>query len=245
LRIRFSEIIMNKKGKIYGVSLSPGDPELITVKGLRILQQVDKIYYPGSLLNDGSTTSFSLPILKYYQLDESKLIGMFLKMSDKRDEAEQTYATTFQDILTDYKNGLQIAFVSEGDISFYSTFAYLLKHIQQHKLDVEIIAGVPSFILGAAIHQTPLAILNEKIAILPRMKNIEQLERYLLEFETVVLIKVRSVVNEICDFVQTKNIDIMYCERLGTAQQFITTDIKEVQEREVPYFSLLIIKSKK
>ena len=236
---------MTKQGKIYGVSLSPGDPELITLKGLRILQEADKIYYPGSLLNDGSTTSFSLPILKYYKLDENKLTGMFLKMSDNREESELTYATTFQDILIDYKNGLQIAFVSEGDISFYSTFAYLLKHIQEHQLQVEIIAGVPSFILGAAVHQTPLAILNEKIAILPRMKDIEQLERYLQEFETVVLIKVRSVVSEICDFVQTKNVMIMYCERLGTDKQFITTDIKEVREREVPYFSLLIIKSKK
>lgn len=235
---------MITQGKIYGVSLSPGDPELITLKGLRILQEADIIYYPGSLLSDGSKTSFSLPILKYYNLDESKLRGMFLNMSDKREEAENTYVATFRHLLSDYRKGLQIVFVSEGDISFYSTFAYLLKHIRQHELIVEIIPGVPSFILGAAAHQMPLAILNEKIAILPRMKNMEQLEHYLLEFETVVLIKVRSVINEICDFIQTKKLDIMYCERLGTADQFITTDIKEVQQRVVPYFSLLIIKRK-
>ena len=197
---------MIKQGKIYGVSLSPGDPDLITLKGLRTLQQADKIYYPGSLLSNGDTTSFSLPILRHYQLEEHKLIGMFLKMSDERAEAENTYTATFQDMLADYKNGLQIAFVSEGDISFYSTFAYLLKYIQEHQLDVEIIAGVPSFILGAAVHQTPLAILDEKIAILPRMKNTEQLKRYLDDFETVILIKVRSVITELCDFVQTKNL---------------------------------------
>lgn len=236
---------MIKQGKIYGVSLSPGDPDLITLKGLRTLQQADKIYYPGSLLNNGDTTSFSLPILRHYQLEERKLVGMFLKMSDDRVEAENTYIATFQNMLVDYKNGLQIAFVSEGDISFYSTFAYLLKHIQEHQLDVEIIAGVPSFILGAAVHQTPLAILNEKIAILPRMKNTEQLKRYLDEFETVVLIKVRSVITELCDFVETKNLNILYCERLGTSQQFITTDIRDVKSREVPYFSLLIIKNQK
>ena len=236
---------MNNKGKIYAVSLGPGDPELITLKGLKVLQEADKIYYPGSLLADGRTTSFSLPILKYYQLDEHKLTGMFLKMSDNREDAQHTYTATFQQILTDYQNGLQVAFVSEGDISFYSTFAYLLMHIKKHQLNVEIIAGVPSFILGAAIHQTPLAILNEKIAILPRMKNIEQLAQYLQDFETVVLIKVRSVINEICDFIQIKKLTVMYCERLGTSQQFITTDIKKVQAREVPYFSLLIIKSEK
>ncbi|SFD48222.1 cobalt-factor II C20-methyltransferase [Chitinophaga sp. CF118] len=227
-------------GKIYGVSLGPGDPLLITVKGLQVLQQADRIYYPGSLLSDGTTSSYSLAILEHYQLEPVKLRGMFLQMSDDRVSAERTYAATFAEMLADYNNGLQIAFVSEGDISFYSTFAYLLKHIQQAGLNLEIIAGVPSFIMGAAVHQSPLAILNEKIAILPRMKDIETLMRCIEEFETVVLIKVRSVINDILPFI--KQLHIVYCERLGTSQQYITTDIEDLKDREIPYFSLLILK---
>jgi precorrin-2/cobalt-factor-2 C20-methyltransferase len=233
---------MNKQGKIYGVSLGPGDPLLITLKGLQVLQQADKIYYPGSLLPDGDTSSYSLQILQHYDLDKSKLHGMFLKMSDNREQAEQTYTDTFQQLLSDYNAGLQVAFVSEGDISFYSTFAYLLKHIHTHQLALEIIAGVPSFILGAAEHQSSLAILNEKIAILPRMKDKETLSRYLEEFETVVLIKVRSVLNEIRTLIDQTSLQIVYCERLGTAQQYITTDINDLEDREIPYFSLLILK---
>lgn len=233
---------MNKQGKIYGVSLGPGDPLLITVKGLQTLQQADKIYYPGSLLADGHTSSYSLQILQHYQLDDSKLHGMFLKMSDDRQAAEQTYAETFQLILADYNAGLQVAFVSEGDISFYSTFAYLLKHIHQHKLDLEIIAGVPAFILGAAEHQSSLAILNEKIAILPRMKDRDTLSRYLDEFETVVLIKVRSVLHEIRSLIQQTGLQMVYCERLGTAEQYITTELEDLEDREIPYFSLMILK---
>lgn len=233
---------MNSKGKIYGVSLGPGDPLLITVKGLQTLQQADKIYYPGSLLADGSTTSYSLQILQHYQLDPDKLQGMFLKMSDDREAAEQTYAATFQQMRADYAAGLKVAFVSEGDISFYSTFAYLLQYIQQEQLELEIIAGVPSFILGAAQHQSSLAILNEKIAILPRMKDRDTLSRYLQEFETVVLIKVRSVLQDIRSLIQQTGIQIVYCERLGTTQQYITTNINDLENREIPYFSLLILK---
>jgi precorrin-2/cobalt-factor-2 C20-methyltransferase len=232
---------MDKQGKIYGISLGPGDPLLITVKGLQILQQVDKIYYPGSILDDGTKSSYSLTILQYHKLDETKLCGMFLKMSDDRQVAEQTYASTFIKMQTDYNNGLKIAFVSEGDISFYSTFAYLLKHIQQAKLNVEIIAGVPSFILGAATHQSPLAILNERIAILPRMKDIETLERYLGEFETVVLIKVRSVIQTLLPHI--KKVQMLYCERLGTPEQYITTNINDLKDRDIPYFSLIILKN--
>lgn len=233
---------MDKNGKIYGVSLGPGDPEMITLKGLKILQKADKIYYPGSLLRNGNTTSFSLPILQYHQLDENKLVGMFLSMSDDRTHAETTYAATFQSMLEDYNNGLKIAFVSEGDSLFYSTFAYLLEHIQKHQLDVEIIAGVPPFILGAAQHQMPLAILNEKIAIIPRVKDSQELETILNNFDTVVLIKIKSVLHEIIDFIQISALTIMYCERLGTTQQYITTNIEEIKNREIPYFSLLILK---
>lgn len=232
---------MNEQGKIYGVSLGPGDPLLITVKGLQVLQQVDKIYYPGSLLADGSKISYSLNILQYHQLDPSKLHGMFLKMSDDRMLAKQTYASAFTQMQDDYNKGLKVAFVSEGDISFYSTFAYLLEHIQAAKLPVEIIAGVPSFLLGAAASQFPLAILNERIAILPRMKDIETLERYMDEFETVILIKVRSVIQEILPHI--KRLHVIYCERLGTAEQFITTNINDLKDREIPYFSLLILKN--
>ena len=215
---------------------------MITVKGLQLLKEVDLIYYPGSLLSDGTTSSFSYSILEYHQLEKEKLKGMFLSMSDNREDAEKTYAATFQKILVDYNNGLKVAIVSEGDISFYSTFAYLLKHIQKHQLNLEIIAGVPSFILGAALHQQPLAILNERIAILPRMKDIENLKRYLDEFETVVLIKVRSVMPALKGLLETLPINMVYCERLGTAQQFITTNLEDLANRAIPYFSLLILK---
>jgi len=233
---------MTKQGKIYGVSLGPGDPLLITMKGLQVLQQVDRIYYPGSLLEDGTTSSYSLGILQYHQLDESKFRGMFLKMSNERSEVAGTYANTFLQMWEDYQMGLQVAFVSEGDISFYSTFAYLMEHIQQYKLNVEVIAGVPSFLHGAAAHQFPLGVLNEKIAILPRMDDARQLEHLLDSFDTVVLIKVRSVIKTLLPVMHHKALRMMYCERLGTADQFITTDIEAIKNRELPYFSLIILR---
>ncbi|WP_343691033.1 precorrin-2 C(20)-methyltransferase [Chitinophaga sp.] len=233
---------MAKQGKIYGVSLGPGDPLLITVKGLQVLQAADRIYYPGSLLEDGTTSSYSLGILQYHQLDEHKLRGMFLKMSDDRREVAATYANTFLQMWEDYQMGLQVAFVSEGDISFYSTFAYLMEHIQQYKLDVEVIAGVPSFLNGAAAHHFPLGVLNERIAILPRMENARQLEHLLDSFDTVVLIKVRSVIKTLLPVLHNKALRMMYCERLGTPDQFITTDIEAIRNRELPYFSLIILK---
>jgi precorrin-2/cobalt-factor-2 C20-methyltransferase len=235
---------MTNTHKIYGVSLGPGDPELITVKGLKVLQQADVIYYPGSILPDGSRSSYSLAILQHYVLDEHKLRGLFLTMSTDRTETLQRYEQTFHAMKSDYEQGKSVAFVSEGDISFYSTFAYLLSHFHLAQLPVEIIAGVPSFVLAAACHQSPLAVLSEKIAIIPLLTSKAALEKYLQEFETIVLIKVRGAMEYVRPLIEEQKAVMLYAEKLGTPEQYLSQTILDVASRKIPYFSLLILKSK-
>jgi precorrin-2/cobalt-factor-2 C20-methyltransferase len=230
-------------GKIYGVSLGPGDPELITVKGLRALQRADVIYYPGSALPNGQQSSYSLGILRELGLDEAKLRGLFLPMRTDRTAALQGYEQVFYQIKSDYEAGRTVAFVSEGDSTFYSTFAYLLAHLHDHQLPVEVIAGVPSFLLATAAHQVPLAVLREKVAVIPLLASAAALESYLREFETVVLIKVRGALDYVCPAVATGQATAYYAERLGTPTQYLTTDLGDLAGRELPYFSLLILKS--
>jgi precorrin-2/cobalt-factor-2 C20-methyltransferase len=231
------------EGKIYGVSLGPGDPELITVKGLRALQLADLIYYPGSVQPDGQQSSYSLGILRELGLDETKLRGLFLPMRTDRTAALQGYEQVFYQIKADYEAGRTVAFVSEGDSTFYSTFAYLLAHLHDHQLPVEIIAGVPSFLLATAAHQVPLAVLREKVAVIPLLASAAALEGYLRDFETVVLIKVRGALDYVRPAVAAGHATAYYAERLGTPAQYLTTDLADLAGRELPYFSLLILKS--
>ena len=102
---------MAAHGKISGVSLGPGDPWLITVKGLQLLKEADRIYFPGSLLSDGSTSSYSHTILQAYELDESRFRGLYLHMSDDRSAAASAYHQTFLEIRQDYLDGLKVVFV--------------------------------------------------------------------------------------------------------------------------------------
>jgi precorrin-2/cobalt-factor-2 C20-methyltransferase len=230
-------------GKIYGVSLGPGDPELITLKGLRALQRADLIYYPGSQLANGQQTSYSLTILRQLDLDETRFRGLFLPMSTDRAAALQGYEQTFRLVQADYEAGRTVAFVSEGDITFFSTFAYLLKHLHAHRLPVEIIAGVPAFLLATAVHQVPLAVLREKVAIIPLLASAAALDQYLRDFETVVLIKVRGALAHVRPAVAAGHATLLYAEKLGTPDQYLSTDLAAVTARELPYFSLLILKS--
>lgn len=229
-------------GEIYGVSLGPGDADLITLKGLKTLQKVDKIYYPGSLFKDGRKASYSHTILKEYNLDTGKLVGFYLKMDLAREQAKDIYEATFQQILVDYNKGLSIAIVSEGDISTYSSFSYLLEKIKTHNLSINLIPGITSYIHLASESKIPLSLQNEKVIIIPRIQSKSELKEAIANFDTVILMKIISVVDTIAAVIDAKKHTIIYAERLGTSEQFITNDWSVATQRKIPYFSLMIIK---
>ena len=156
---------------IYGVALGPGDPELITLKALRVLKEVDLIFYPGSIKEE-IKKSFVYPILKYHGLETKELRGFFLEMSNDRAQASEIYKSTANEIKDAYQSGKKIAVVCEGDLSLYASFSYILTELQYFELPVSLIPGINSFSLGAAQHKIPLSLLNDKIAIIPRVKNI-------------------------------------------------------------------------
>ncbi|AUP81307.1 precorrin-2 C(20)-methyltransferase [Flavivirga eckloniae] len=232
------------KGKIYGVSLGPGDPDLITLKGLKTLHKVDKIYYPGSLFKNDRKASYSRAILNHYELDLEKLEGFYLKMDLEREQAKTIYETTFQQILADYNKGLSIAIVSEGDISTYSSFSYLLEKIKVHQLTINLIPGITSYLHLAAESAMPLCLQNEKVVVIPRMQSKEELQEAINHFDTVVLMKIKSVMDIIESATNEDKHQITYAERLGTQEQFVTNHWDTIKQRETPYFSLIIIKNK-
>ncbi|TSE10188.1 precorrin-2 C(20)-methyltransferase [Aquimarina algiphila] len=226
---------------IYGIALGPGDPELLTLKALRILKEVDLIFYPGSI-TEGIKKSFVFPILQYHKLENKELRGFFLKMSNDRKQASEIYDSTAKEIQEAYHSGKKIAIVCEGDISLYASFSYILAELQNLQLPVSLVPGINSFSLGAAQHKIPLSLLNDKIVVIPRVKHITEITTYFLEFDTVILMKIRSGWSNFQSELAKKDWKCYYCERLGTKQEYITTDLTTLTHREIPYFSLLIIK---
>lgn len=235
--------MIQAEGHITGVSLGPGDPDLITVKGLMALQDADRIYFPGSLFSDGRVASYSEEILKKYALDSSKWKGFYLQMSLDREQANVVYDQTADAIHQDWKNGMKIVVVSEGDLNTYSSFSYLLQRLKLKGVAVELIPGITSYALGAAVSSTILGLQNDKMIILPRVQSKGDLEEALKSSKTVILMKIRSVMGAIEEVINERECQFVYCERLGTDQQFITSNWEEVDQRAIPYFSLIIIQS--
>lgn len=228
-------------GKLYGVALGPGDPDLISVKGLKALQKSDIIYYPGSKSANG-TKSFSMAIMESYQLEGKTFKGVFLPMSLDRNQAQEIYNTSFNELLGDYASGKTISFVAEGDISFYSTFAYLIDQIHEAKLDFEMIPGIPAFILAGALSQTPLALQSDSLCVLSQCSSAAKLSEACSRHATVVLMKPTTMKNQMAEFLNSYHGSIIYGEKLGTEDQYLSTDIEEIGKKNIPYFSILILK---
>ena len=235
--------VIEKKPCIFGVALGPGDPDLITVKGLKVLQAVDVIYYPGARFSDGRMSSYAWSILEHYQLNSDKCKGFYLDMKLDRTSAEETYSATFQAILEDYNAGRSIAIVSEGDISTYSSFSYLLHRIHAENLETKLIPGITSYNLAAAEQQVPLCLQNEQLLVLPRVKDAAMLTEALERYDGLILMKIKSSIEMIAEVLKTqKEAKVFYCERLGTAKQFISSNWDEILTRNIPYFSLIIVR---
>lgn len=233
-----------KPSTLHGISLGPGDPGLITVKGLALLRAADRIYYAGSLSSDGVETSYARAILDSLDLDAFRLHGVFVPMAEDRAIAESAYRAAFDAIAADCRAGLRVAFACEGDISFYSTFSRLLAFAHEAALAVEIVAGVPAFLLGAAVEARPLATGPERVAILPRLRDAAELARCLETFDVAVLIKIRGVASQVADLAERHGWSLLLCEHLGAPSQFVSTRPDDLRTRALPYLSLLIVRKK-
>jgi len=176
-----------KKGKFIGVGVGPGEPDLLTVKAVKILNNVDVICAPKS---GESKPSLALSIVQSI-LDDRKddyetLEPLFPMLEDEI--ALQKYwddATAL--IATKLDAGLDVAFITLGDPAIYSTFSYVFKRIKDLEYETLIIPGVTSFTGCAASANIHLAEKDEIIIIVPKVD--ERLSQILEHGDTFVIMK--------------------------------------------------------
>lgn len=220
--------------------MGPGDPELITLKGYKALKEADVIFYPASDLSESRPISFSSRILDALDLNVI-CEPLLIPMSGKN--REENYKAAFVCIQKEYEKGKTVAVVSEGDLLFYSTFGYLLKLIQQHAMNYELIPGIPAFIASGACSEMPIVEGNETLKVIARPSGFDEIETALNNNSTVVIMKM-SVLENWHSFLKQRKRTFFYIERAGTAQQYSTSDYNDLEFRRIPYFSLLIIYGK-
>ncbi|WP_373479109.1 precorrin-2 C(20)-methyltransferase [Geminocystis sp.] len=236
----------NKIGTLYGVSVGTGDPELITIKALKILQNTKIIAFPKGIHNQKGVAETI--IQEYLQPHQQKL-----SLSFPYTLSQETLCVAWEKVSLEVwqylKKGENVAFACEGDISFYSTFTYLALTLQKLHPEVKIerIAGISSPMAAASAFGLPLTMQEEKLVILPALYSLQELEFALDWAEIVVLMKVASVYAQVWDILAKRDLfNYAYLvEKATTNQEKIYTSLRNYPNLKLSYFSILIISQRK
>lgn len=236
-------------GKLYVIGVGPGDPELLTLKGLRILKEVNCICVPKGR-EEGSSLALSI-VEKAISIADKEIIEAHFPMrktrssSDNLCELDTKWQETIETVYSRLNKGIDMAFITIGDPTIYSTFFYLYDKLLDlnPELDIEIIPGVSSINTAAARANLSLGLADEKIAILPATYT-DNIKETLEKFDTVVLMKVRRVFDKVCDILCEMNLadKAVYVSRAGMNDEKIFKNIQDIKSEDLNYFSMVIIK---
>ncbi len=239
---------MNEKqtGRLLGVSLGPGDPQLITRGAWAQLQRSDTLWtYP---VRNRKSDSYALDIVLRAGLSlPAEHQALVFPMTHDREVLARAWLRAAQDILPALQAGRDVLFLVEGDASTYSTFSHLARTLQSldGTVRVETIAGVCSFNAAAARLQTPLADTDDTIAIIPASYGVSVIDDLLRQFDTLVLLKVKPLMTEIIELLEQRKLleHSQFIEKAGTPEERIVNEVATLRDEKVNYLSLLLIRN--
>lgn len=219
------------------VSLGPGDPELITLQGLRKLREADLIFCPAT---GKDAVSKAAGIVHALGIDGEKIRLYRLPMSRERSEAREAYGRLCDELECLRAEGRRVAVTAEGDAGFYSSTRDVCEELRRRGIDIRLTAGVPAFIAAGATAGAHVVSQDERLTVLPG--TTEGLAEAVERGDAVVIMKLSACAEATRRFLREhRDVECHYFERLGTAEEFHTSDHDEILARPFPYFSLLIL----
>ena len=253
---------MKQTGKFYGIGVGPGDPELMTLKAVRRIRECDIVVLPVSnrelaeplLLEQNevevenraagyleSCTAYQIAVQTVSKLKEKQILFLPMPMIKDKEKLRKIHAQGAEAIEQLLEKGWNLAFLTLGDPTVYSTCMYVEQMMEQDGYQVETVSGIPSFCAVAARLNQPLGEQEEQIHILPG--SYEAGEGLQLS-GTKILMKTGKKMGQIKEFLQGSSQDICLVENCGMDKERIVRSVEEISE-DMGYYSLLIVKDKK
>jgi precorrin-2/cobalt-factor-2 C20-methyltransferase len=231
-----------KPGILYGVSVGTGDPELITVKGLRILQSSDIVAFPAGVNN---RLGVAQNIIQDWLQPHQQILPLEFPYVQDELKLKLAWSKAAQHVGQKLTLGNNIAFACLGDINFYGTFTYLAQTLRRShpEVTIETIPGVCSPMAIASILGIPLTVNQQKMAVLPALYSVQELETALNWAEVVVLLKVSSVYPQVWQILEQRNLlaSSAIVEKATFPEQKIYRDLRNYPQLDLSYFSVLLI----
>jgi len=227
---------MTRRGTAYGIGVGPGDPELITLKALRLLRAAPVVAYPAPL----GGASFARSIVAAHLSPGQREIAIEVPMDPALHPAQGFYDAAAERIAAELRSGRDVAILCQGDPFFYGSFIHLFERLAGEHA-VEIVPGVSSLAACAAAARLPLARRNEPLVVVPAPLDEPLLEWRVAEAPLAAIIKlgrhfakVRRVLTRLGRAERA-----VYVERASLQSQRVLP-VAEVAAETVPYFAMVL-----
>lgn len=233
---------MSTPGKFYGVGIGPGHPEYLTLRAVNVFRSVDVVFTVTGPNSDFSISEAVVRSVDGVKAQFHKLVFSMSRDAKTRQEQIERNTAVIEEALS---RGLDCAFATLGDAMTYSTLGYILSLLVSRHPDLytEVVPGITSYCTLAAHSRHILVENGERLRVIPAFKP-DMADS--LEFPpgtTTVLMKTyRSRARLMERIRREKDIRVIYGERLGMPDEFITDDIDVIAARPEEYLSLMFVK---
>ncbi len=230
------------KGKFYGIGIGPGDPDLITMKAIKLLHEVDVIVCPEARKGKGS---FAFDIARPHLPETYETLHLEFPMVHDYEVMERAWKENAQIISDHVRQGKKVGFITLGDPTVYSTYMYLLPYFEAD-IPVETIPGITSFCAAAAHQNLPLAKWEETFGIVPLKHGCETANQALDHYDNVVIMKPSHDPVRLAEILEEKGLEdkFVLITKVSTETENVIKDINVLKEGKVPYLSTMIVKKK-
>jgi len=229
--------------KLYAIGVGPGAPDLLTLRAAEILKRVPVVFSPLSAMG---TTSRALEVVRA-MIDPTRqqVVELTFPMQKEQDELEGEWEDAATEIVEQLRRHGEGAFITIGDVSLYSTFIYVQRILDAQYPDViiEMVPGIPSFSAMTALMGMPYGQGDDRIAILPATFGPERIAAVLREFDTVILMKVNRVIDEVLDMLEQLGLTdhATFVTKCGMPDQDVVYDVRTLRGQRPSYFSILLV----
>lgn len=238
-RMEQTENSGGKPGKLYGLGVGPGDPELMTLKAARLIRKCHTVAVPAS--GKETNTAFEIARRAVPEIEEKTLLKIPMPMTRDEGSLKESHNKAAAVVIAELVKGKDVAFLTLGDPSIYSTYIYIHNKVAALGFETEIIPGVPSFCAVAARLNEGLTEASEALHIIPA--SYDGIEEALALKGTRILMKsgksIRKVKALLEDMENPPKVKMV--ERCGMQGERVFRRLEDLDE-DAGYFSILVVK---
>lgn len=227
----------------YGIGVGVGSSDTITKKAIDILKELDILFVPTAKNLDSFSVAHN--IVQCYLKDNIIIKDRYFPMNYNTKKLQNTWKAIANEIEKDVLEDKKVGFVTIGDPMVYSTYIYLLKLLKD-KVKIITIPGITSFLDIAANNNFPLVEGNDSLVIIPATIGIDKLKRYIINENSIVIMKVYKNYDEIINLLIDEQLEryAIAVSNSSKNEEVIYKNISDMKKEDISYFTTILINKK-